>query len=138
MCGGVKFEITGPLSPPRNCHCSNCRKQHGSAFRSAARTKRIDLKWIQGEDLVKFYESTPGSFRGFCSVCGAPIINKFDARSISAAFRPAAVSEYGVALGTLDDDPGARPAFHLFVASKPPWFEITDDLPQYLELPPPH
>ena len=34
LCGGVKFEISGPLSPPSNCHCSMCRKQQGAAFRS--------------------------------------------------------------------------------------------------------
>jgi hypothetical protein len=31
----------------------------------------------------------------------------------------------------LDDDPGIRPDAHAFVASKVPWFMITDDLPQY-------
>jgi hypothetical protein len=30
-----------------------------------------------------------------------------------------------------------RPELHCFVASKAPWFEITDDLPQYAEYPPP-
>jgi hypothetical protein len=32
--------------------------------------------------------------------------------------------------GTLDGDPGLRPASHIHVASKSPWFEICDDLPQ--------
>ena len=73
---------------------------------------------------------------GFCGVCGSPIVNKFDERSRSAAFRPAATAEYGLALATLDDDPGVRPVAHLFVASKAPWFEITDDLPQYPEYAP--
>jgi hypothetical protein len=30
-----------------------------------------------------------------------------------------------------------RPACHVFVGSKAPWFEITDDLPQYAEYAPP-
>ena len=130
MCGGVKFEIDGVLSPARNCHCLNCRKQHGAPFRCAARFPAKNLRWIQGERSVRFYESSPGSFRGFCSTCGSPVINKFDERSRSAALRPEAVSEYGVALATLDDDPGTRASYHLFVASKPSWFEITDTLPQ--------
>ena len=37
LCGGVKFEIAGPLMAPLNCHCSQCRKHHGSAFRSRVR-----------------------------------------------------------------------------------------------------
>ena len=35
-----------------------------------------------------------------------------------------------VALGSLEDDPSIRPTEHIFVGSKAPWFEITDDLPQ--------
>ena len=38
-----------------------------------------------------------------------------------------------VALGSLVDEPGMRPTKHIFVGSKAPWFEITDDLPQFEE-----
>jgi hypothetical protein len=125
LCGGVKYEITGPLMRSGHCHCSNCRKTHGAAFRSRARVRVEDFKWVQGEELVKYFESSPGFHRGFCSVCGSPIVN-----------RPDRTPELGIALGGLDDDPGVRPERHFFVASKAPWFEITDDLPQHAELPP--
>jgi hypothetical protein len=36
-----------------------------------------------------------------------------------------------VALGALIDAPGIRPTEHIFVGSKAPWFEITDNLPQF-------
>ena len=42
----------------------------------------------------------------------------------------------GVQLGGLDNDPGVRPAANVYVASKAPWFTITDDLPQFDEMPP--
>jgi hypothetical protein len=35
-----------------------------------------------------------------------------------------------VAMGSLVDAPSVRPTEHIFVGSKAPWFEITDDLPQ--------
>ena len=38
-----------------------------------------------------------------------------------------------VAMGSLVDEPRIRPEGHIFVGSKAPWFEITDDLPQYEE-----
>jgi hypothetical protein len=38
-----------------------------------------------------------------------------------------------VALGSLVDTPSVRPTAHIFVGSKAPWFEITDDLPQFDE-----
>lgn len=125
LCGGVKYEITGPLMRSGHCHCSNCRKAHGAAFRSRARVRVEDFKWVKGEGLVTYFESSPGFHRGFCSVCGSPIVN-----------RPDRTPELGIALGGLDDDPGVRPERHFYAASKAPWFEITDGLPQHAELPP--
>ena len=120
LCGGVKFRINGALSHARHCHCSMCRKAQGAAFRTRASANANEFEWVQGESLVTFYESSPGNHRGFCRVCGAPIVTKFD----DAAY-------YGVPLGALDDDPGVRPELYVHVASKAPWFTITDDLPQF-------
>ena len=76
LCGGVKFRITGSLTQALNCHCSMCRKAQGSAFRSRASLRAADFEWVQGESLVTFYESSPGNHRGFCRVCGSPILSK--------------------------------------------------------------
>ena len=64
--------------------------------------------------------------RGFCRVCGSPLLSRFD-------FDP---TVYGLPLGALDDDPGRKPKLHVFVAHKAPWYDITDELPQFAELPP--
>ncbi len=32
LCGGIKYEITGALFDPLNCHCSMCRKAQVAAF----------------------------------------------------------------------------------------------------------
>lgn len=135
LCGSVKFEIVGPLLRPLNCHCSICRKANGAAFRSRVRVRRADFVWVQGKDLVRFHESSPGYHRGFCGVCGSPILNKADANFRLASVNPAILGEYGIALGVLDDDPGVRPEHHVFVGSKAPWLDITDDLPRHAELP---
>jgi hypothetical protein len=39
-------------------------------------------------------------------------------------------------LGSLDDDPGFKPAHNIFVASKATWHKITDGLPEFAEMPP--
>jgi hypothetical protein len=41
-----------------------------------------------------------------------------------------------VPMGSLDDDPGMRPQFRIFVGSKAPWFDIADDLPQHADAAP--
>ena len=125
LCGGVRYEISGPLSGVLNCHCSMCRKAHGAAFRTRASVKASDFRWMQGEALVTYYESSPGNHRGFCRVCGSPLLSRFD-------FAPAV---YGLPFGALDDDPGKKPKLHVFTAYKAPWHDITDELPQFLELP---
>ena len=52
---------------------------------------------------------------------------KFDEHSRDAQTDPAATL-YGVALATLDDDPGVRPDAHAFIVDKALWFTVTDDL----------
>ena len=126
LCQGIALEIDGPVRDLLYCHCSMCRKAHGTAFRARGRVRTADLRWLRGEDLARFYESSPGEHRGFCSVCGSNLFTKFAARP----------QELGLALGILDDDPGCRPICHVFVGSKAPWHEITDALPQYETFPP--
>jgi hypothetical protein len=124
LCGGIKYEITGALFDALNCHCSMCRKAQGAAFRSRARVRAADFHMVAGADLLTFYQSSPGNHRGFCRVCGSPVLTKFDSDS----------SIFSLPLGALDGDPGIRPQRHVYVASKAPWFTITDDLPRFAEL----
>ena len=121
LCGGVRYEIEGKIGPALNCHCSTCRKATGAAFRSRVAVPSENFRWVSGEDLLTRYESSPGTKRTFCRICGATMVSMFDANP----------KTLGLPMGTLDDDPGLRPSFHVFVGSKAPWFEITDDLPQF-------
>ena len=126
LCGAVAFEARTLSSPIGHCHCHTCRKAHGAAFRSRAGVRARDFRWAQGEDLVSWYETSPGTHRGFCRVCGTKLLSRFD-------FEP---KWHGLPLGALDDDPGLRPGQHVFVSYKAPWYEITDSLPQHPEWPP--
>ena len=121
LCGGIRYEIDGTLGPVVNCHCSMCRKATGAAFRTRAAVASADFRWRAGADLLARYRSSPGEERTFCRVCGATLVTLF-------LDRP---DQLGLALGTLDDDPGVRASAHVFVASKAPWFEIEDDLPRF-------
>jgi len=53
----------------------------------------------------------------------------------SAVEPKAAPDEKWVAAGGFDSDPKDRPGAHIYVASKAPWFEISDDLPQFSDDP---
>jgi hypothetical protein len=125
LCGGVQYEINGPLTGVINCHCSTCRKAHSAAFRTRAWVRKADFRWIAGEELLTFYASSPGNHRGFCGVCGSPMLSVLDDEA----------ERFGIPLGPLDGDPGVRPRANIFVADKAPWFDITDGLPQYRGFP---
>lgn len=73
-----------------------------------------------GEEYIKFYESSPGEYKAFCSECGSSLYTKFDGHP----------EVLGFPLGTLDTDPNVRATRHIYVGSKAPWYDITDDLPQ--------
>ena len=120
LCGGVQYEVRGALTGALNCHCSMCRKAQGAAFRTRAGVAVTDFHWLAGEDLATFFVSSPGTHRGFCRVCGSPILSRFDADP----------ANYGLPLGLFDDDPQVRPQMHVHVASAAVWHTITDQLVQ--------
>lgn len=123
LCKRVTYEIAGELTDVVNCHCSMCRKLHAAAFRTRATVATRNWKTLTGETYIKFYESSPGEWKGFCSECGSSLFTKFDAYP----------EVLGFPLGTLDTDPQVKATRHIFVGSKAPWFDITDDLPQHQE-----
>ncbi len=123
LCGGIQYQINGGIADILNCHCSMCRKLHSSAFRTRGVVLTKDWQTTQGQKLLTFYESSAGEHKGFCGVCGSQIYTKFDAKP----------DVLGFPLGTLDTDPQVTPKRHIFVASKAPWYHITDDLPQIAE-----
>ena len=123
LCGTVRYEVAGAVHDVHHCHCSICRKSHGAAFSTFARLTAGEFTIVAGRDAVRAYRSSPPIERTFCATCGARLTVRFDGM-------PDAV---WVSLATLDDDPGVRPGVHMFVASKAPWVEITDALPQFPE-----
>ena len=120
LCGSVRYEISGKPSPAVHCHCSQCRKASGASFTTNASVAKDDFSFVSGEALVGEVESSPGQFRCFCTRCGSPLIKRNEAKP----------DELRLRLGTLDTDPEIQVAAHIFVSSKAPWMNITDDLPQ--------
>ena len=117
-CGAVRYRVEDAFLYAANCHCSRCRASTGAAFKPFAGIEREKLELTRGADtLLVFGEENANHTR--CGVCGSLLYS--------------VVRDGGyvhVALGSLVDAPTLRPTGHIFVGSKAPWFEITDDLPQ--------
>ena len=120
-CGAVRYRVADAFLYASNCHCSRCRAATGSAFKPFAGIEREKLEVTEGlESLLVYGEDDLNDTR--CGVCGSLLFS---------VVRDGAYVH--VALGSLVDAPSMRPTKHIFVGSKAPWFEITDDLPQFEE-----
>jgi hypothetical protein len=120
-CGAVEFRVADEFQYAAYCHCSGCRRATGSAFKPFAGIEREKLQLVSSEaGLLVLGESKGHDAR--CRACGSLLYS---------VVRDGAFVH--VALGALLDPPSARPTKHIFVGSKAPWFEITDDLPQHAE-----
>jgi len=121
LCGGVRYEIHGPLDHVVNCHCESCRRAQGGAFATNSPIDDAIFRLVSGGELVTEYESTPGKFRCFCRVCGSPLWSR----------RNSLPGQRRIRMGLLDSDPGKRAEANFWVGEKAPWYEIRDGLPSY-------
>jgi hypothetical protein len=127
LCGRVAFVIEGPALRCQYCHCSRCRKARASAHGTNLFVAHDAVRFTHGEDALAEYKVPAARYykQIFCPTCGSPMPRKDPDRNLAV-----------VPMGSLDDDPGARPTRNIYVDSKAKWYDIPNDLPQYAELPP--
>ena len=124
LCGAARYRVADEFAYAFNCHCSQCRRATGSAFKPFAGVLREKLTLLQGGDaLLRYGDATTHDVH--CGKCG------------SLLYSDIGTGPYlHVTLGTLLEAPSLKPTAHIFVGSKAPWHEITDDLPRHREFPP--
>jgi hypothetical protein len=121
-CRAVRYEVADEFVYAANCHCSNCRASTGAAFKPFAGIERGKLAVTSGAGTLLVWGDEHENHTR-CGICG------------SLLYSVVRDGEYvHVAMGSLVDEPSIRPGGHIYVGSKAPWFEITDDLPQADEL----
>ena len=122
LCGGVRFELTGPFRRASHCHCSRCRRHSGTFGLTQGRVPRDGFRLVGGADLVRVYRPEGGMAKAFCSVCGSSLFGGTwpDGPEVSIRF------------GALDGDPGIRPQYRSHTASAAAWDVLPDDgLPRF-------
>jgi hypothetical protein len=119
LCGAVHYAVQDEFVYAANCHCSNCRRTTGSAFKPFAGIARDKLDLVKGADKLMIFGGE-NAHDAHCKACGSLLYSLVR----GGAF-------VHVAMGTLVGEPTIRPTAHIFVGSKARWFAITDDLPQY-------
>ena len=123
-CGEVRFAVENTFEYAFYCHCSRCRVRTGSAFAAIAGVGIDKVEVHTGSEHLLLEGECSDGYGARCAKCHAFLF---------AAVRNRQYMH--VALGVLGGTPSRLPDHHIYVGSKAPWFEITDALPQYAELP---
>ncbi|MDO6428868.1 GFA family protein [Thalassotalea sp. 1_MG-2023] len=123
LCGKIAFRVQEFMSAVAHCHCTMCRKFHGAAFSTFAEVSLKHISFTRGEALLQSYVADNNSVRKFCKCCGSSLI-------FESAFNRSD-NTIEVALAAFDHIEAIKPNAHIYVANKAPWFEITDNIPQF-------
>ena len=124
LCSSVQYEISGDPQRFYHCHCTRCRKATGTGHASNIMVKPGTIKFIQGEELIRYYK-VPEAKRFtncFCSACGGRV--------------PRYVKETDMIIipaGSLDSEPPIKPQARIFWGSRASWSCGGDGLPVYPE-----
>ncbi|RYV01981.1 aldehyde-activating protein [Shewanella sp. OPT22] len=120
LCGKVRIIVNGALADADACHCDQCRKWSGH-FLVSTEAERNEVV-IEGEEHVKWFESSERARRGFCENCGSALF-----------FDPLDKNKHswtGICMGLFDTQNEVKLSHHIFVSEKGEYYNITDGLPQ--------
>jgi len=122
LCGAVAYS-SGPLtSAYGHCHCRTCQKAHSAPFITTGSIDLDTFEWTIGEDVVTYFESSPGKRRYFCPKCGTHMVAIYTQKH-QATLR----------ISSLDIQLEAKPAGHIWVNDKAWFFDFEDGLPRLPE-----
>ena len=130
LCGRVRFEIGGRLTPIQICHAKRCQKATGGPFAAEVAARASTFRFTAGEEFIQTWDAPllrepPAYRRAFCRVCGSPVPVLREGTSF-----------VGLHPGVLDGDSGTHAAQHIFLSNKADWYQVNDDLEKFDERPP--
>jgi hypothetical protein len=121
MCGTVRYELKSEPFDCGWCHCRTCQLTSGSPAMAFASVPVEDMVWTEGASSVKTVPSSSFGHRTFCEECGTPFQMKVNHQPETVDF----------SVATLNHPGAIAPGFHIFWASRVPWFDPSDDLPRF-------
>lgn len=122
LCGRVGYEVDAAVDAIVHCHCETCRKAHAAAFSSIASVPRDRFRWTRGEEALSAYESSPGKWRRFCSICGSHLV-------VERVGQPKVM----LRLGCLDTPVTTERQWHIWRSDGASWYDPAKPYPQFPE-----
>jgi hypothetical protein len=120
-CGEITFVAAIDPDKLRICHCTDCRKLSGTAFRLVVPVDEGDFELTSGNPkiYVKLADSGNERQQAFCGTCGTPIF---------AASNAPGPRRLGIRAGTLDGGDRLVPLRQFWTASALPWLRGLIDM----------
>ena len=117
MCGRVRFVARFPSRFCAHCHCESCRRSHSAGFVTWIGFLSPQVSIEAGADDLAVYESSPGTQRSFCRVCGTKLF--FESTRWAG--------ETHIALAAFDDPVDRAPQGNAFVEERVAWIPWPQD-----------
>ncbi len=122
-CGELTFEAEIDPEMVTVCHCTDCQKMSGTAFRTVIRAAEENFSLLNGtpKTYVKMAESGAKREMAFCANCGTQIYGT----SVGAGPKI-----YGIRVGTIRQSHHLAPKQQIWTRSAQPWLSGMDGLPK--------
>lgn len=120
LCGDIQFSSELPSLWVAHCHCTMCQRGGGAAFITWVGLTDDHFHIDDPKSRLRWYSSSSGAERGFCSHCGSPLF-----------FRSTRwPGEIHVTLANFDTAIDRAPQAHVFWDTHVDWVVLGDNLPR--------
>lgn len=122
-CGKITYEAEVDPAKVTICHCTDCQKLTGSAYRVTVPAPKAAFRLLTGQPKIYIKTAESGTQRahGFCPDCGTPIF----------ATQVTDPQVYGIRVGTTRQRAELRPGKQAWCRSALGWTMNIEALPQH-------
>ena len=117
-CGRVRIEADFPSRFVAHCYCGSCRHTHAAGVVTWIGFPRAQVRFTRGAELLRDYESSPGTHRRFCGNCGTRLT--FESQ------REGWEGEVHLPLALFTTPVDREPSVNSFATERPDWAPIAD------------
>lgn len=122
-CGSISYEAEVEPTAVQICHCLDCQRLTGSAFRVTIPASPETFRLVHGEPRIYMKIADSGSRRGhaFCGNCGAPVFRLPTDNNPNYSLRVGGLSQR---------DKLGPPKRQIWVARRLPWVCAIGSIPE--------
>jgi len=124
QCGQVMYVAKVQAQDVTICHCNDCQRLTGAAYRVTVTASRENFRLTSGHPTLYVKTAANGRRRMqyFCSNCGSPIYTSGEHED---------ANQVGIRLGTITQRQDLRPRAQFWCSTELSWAQDIRSLPRY-------